>query len=53
MGEKAEEFDMSDLHPGMQRLIFDGRQLEDLRVLSEYKIVKQSVIHLFLRLSGS
>ncbi|KAI7848426.1 putative ubiquitin C variant 1, partial [Circinella umbellata] len=35
-----------------QRLIFDGRQLEEMRLLSDYDIEKGDEIHLVLRLRG-
>jgi ubiquitin len=35
-----------------QRLIFEGRQLEDSRLLSEHGIVEMSTVHLVLRLQG-
>lgn len=35
-----------------QRLIFDGKQLEDHKQLSDYKIVIDSKLHLVLRLRG-
>lgn len=35
-----------------QRLIFDGKQIEDGRLLSEYGIQHMSVVHTVLRLLG-
>jgi hypothetical protein len=36
-----------------QRLIFNGRQLEDLRTLSDYGISKQSLVYLLKKPQGA
>ncbi|RMJ11865.1 hypothetical protein BHE90_015115 [Fusarium euwallaceae] len=35
-----------------QRLIFNGRQLEDERCISDYDIIKEATVHMVLQLSG-
>ena len=42
--------DKEGFKPDQQRLIFDGKQLEDNKTLSEYGIKNQSVLNLIHRL---
>lgn len=48
--EKVEE--KEGIPPPQQRLIFAGKQMNDEKTASEYKVVGGSVLHLVLALRG-
>ena len=43
---------LEEIIPDQQRLIYEGKQLEEQKTMADYKIEKETTLHLVLRLRG-
>lgn len=49
---KQQIYEKQGIEIDLQRLIFQGKQLQDDRFVSDYSLVDESTLHLVMRLKG-